>query len=80
MVADGGEPSCKRTSVATVNVNRNLNDPRFTTSRYTASILETHPLSDPIVRIEATDDDDRVSSSRKLSLTLALPFLMILSM
>ncbi len=59
MVSDGGEPPCSRTSVATVAVRRNLNDPRFSQGEWTESILETHDLTTPIVTVQATDDDDR---------------------
>ena len=60
MVSDGGVPACTQTSVATIDVVRNLNDPRFTRSEWTATILETHHLQTEIVMVEAVDEDDRV--------------------
>jgi hypothetical protein len=48
--------------MATIDVVRNLNDPRFTHDEWTATILETHDLQTEIVILEARDEDDRVRS------------------
>ena len=61
MVSDGGIPACTRTSVVTIDVMRNLNDPMFTQSEWTATILETHNLQKEILTLQAKDADDRVS-------------------
>ena len=60
-VADGGEPACVPTAMATVNVDRNLKKPRFTKEEWSATILETHDLTAPVLTVTATDEDDRVS-------------------
>ena len=59
MVQDGGVPPCAVTSVATINVNRNLYSPRFTQSEWVEEIMETHPLTQPILTVRAEDQDDR---------------------
>ena len=60
MVADGGEPPCSKTAVATIDVRRNLNDPRFERGEWTVEIMETHDLATPVLQVKANDRDDKV--------------------
>ena len=60
MVSDGGIPPCSRTAVATIDVERNLAAPRFSRGEWTVTIMETHPLTDPIIKVAATDADRKV--------------------
>ena len=57
---DGGTPPRTDTTVATVNVNRNLNKPRFEPSRYQATILETTTIGEVVATVSADDQDRRV--------------------
>jgi len=59
-VSDAGIPPCSKTTVATVNVRRNLHDPRFKRGEWTMTILETHALTKSIVTVEAEDRDEKV--------------------
>ena len=58
-VSDGGLPPCSRTTVAKIDVRRNLNAPRFTRSEWTVNIMETHSLTEAFVTVEARDADDK---------------------
>ena len=59
-MSDAGVPPCSKTTVATVNVRRNLHDPRFKREEWTETILETWALTKSIVTVKAEDDDDKV--------------------
>lgn len=41
----------------TINVQRNVNSPRFVQSDYSANILETTTVGTTVVILTATDDD-----------------------
>ena len=60
-VSDAGVPPCSDTTVAVVNVRRNLQDPRFKRGEWTVTIKETRSLTEAIVRVEAEDKDEKVS-------------------
>ena len=60
-VSDAGIPPCSKTIVATVNVRRNLHDPRFVRGEWPVTILETHALTESIVTVEAKDKDEKVT-------------------
>ncbi len=62
MVADGGVPSCSKTSVATISVRRNLASPRFIQGEWSVRIMETHTLATPVVTVKAKDMDDKVTT------------------
>ena len=51
-VSDGGIPPCSKTAVATIEVQRNLQDPRFTQGEWPVEIMETHPLNEPVVTVQ----------------------------
>ncbi len=51
-VSDGGIPPCSRTAVATIEVQRNLQVPRFTQGEWPVEIMETHPLNEPVVTVQ----------------------------
>ena len=61
-MSDAGVPPCSETTVAVVNVRRNLQDPRFKRGEWTVTIKETHALTDAIVKVEAEDKDEKVLS------------------
>lgn len=67
MVADGGTPPCTKTSVATMTVRRNLNEPRFKRGEWQKEIMETHPLTEVITTVEAEDKDDKASLFRGIN-------------
>lgn len=58
-MSDGGVPACRRTTVARIDVQRNLNAPRFTRGEWTVNIMETQPLTEPVVTVQARDADDK---------------------
>lgn len=58
-VSDGGDPPCVATAVVAVTVRRNLNDPEMDRSEWKVEILETQSLTEPIVRLEAEDEDNQ---------------------
>ncbi len=68
---DGGTPPQSAVTLVYVNVNRNLNAPRFNQGNYQQTVLETQPLGVPFVRVQAQDSDQRVS----IHLSLCLQFL-----
>ena len=68
-VSDAGIPPCSATTVAVVNVRRNLQDPRFKRGEWTVTIKETHTLTETIVKVEAEDNDEKVSVSSSTILT-----------
>ncbi len=59
---DGGTPPMSAVTLVNVNVNRNLNAPRFETANYEQTVLETQPLGVAFVRVQAKDNDQRVST------------------
>ncbi|KAL5011191.1 hypothetical protein ScPMuIL_011726 [Solemya velum] len=59
VAADGGYPSLTDTSVVTVTVVRNLFTPQFTTLNYEIFIPETQGVGISLVKVEATDADQR---------------------
>ena len=61
-VADGGQPPCVQTSVATITVNHNLFAPSFNQQQYDATILEIFSLSLPITTLTGQDQDTTVRS------------------
>ena len=63
MASDGGTPPRTDTTVARVNVNRNLNKPRFEPAQYQAKILETLTIGEVVTTVTAKDRDRRVGLS-----------------
>ena len=59
---DGGTPARLTSAVLSVKVLRNLHAPRFTSSQYEVSVLETHSVGESVLKVEARDDDDKVLS------------------
>ncbi|XP_046579033.1 protocadherin Fat 4-like [Haliotis rubra] len=57
LARDGGFPSLTATTTVLINVERNLNVPRFLTQNYSVSIYETHDLGLPILQLSAIDLD-----------------------
>ena len=47
--------------VADINVRRNLHKPRFLQEEFVATVLETHPLDEPVLTFQGEDKDSRVS-------------------
>ena len=65
MVAvDRGVPPKTSTATVEVTVQRNLNEPRFTSGNSRLSIPEILPAGSTITRVEATDTDSAVSMSQ----------------
>lgn len=60
LARDGGSPPKTATAVATINVQRNINNPVFEKQSYSATILETRQLGLPFLQVNATDNDQRV--------------------
>ena len=61
MAKDGGSPPKTATSSVLISVNRNLFVPLFEPQRIDLQLLETAELGVPIVRVNATDKDTKVS-------------------
>ncbi len=59
---DGGTPPLSAVTLVNVNVNRNLNAPRFENANYQQTVLETQPLGVAFVQVQAKDTDQRVSA------------------
>ena len=59
---DGGVPPRSRTAILTVNMLRNLNAPQFVEGTYEAEIQETHNIGASVLRIRATDSDNKVGN------------------
>lgn len=67
MVAtDGGGLS--DTASVTVIVQRNLQNPVFAPTTYTATIIENYALATPVIRVTATDADVLVDISVRLDI------------
>ena len=62
-VADRGSPPKQAATQATVTVNvrRNENNPIFFNQTYYRTLLETVPLGDEVVTVQASDSDSVVS-------------------
>ena len=60
LVQDGGSPPRERTGILTVDMLRNLNEPKFDEREYRETILETHSIGSEVIRIEARDSDEKV--------------------
>ena len=56
---DGGSPPRRRTSILTVNMLRNENEPKFSRSDYQQTILETLAIGSPVVKVRAEDADQK---------------------
>ena len=71
-----------------VSIERNLFKPRFKQPNIDLDVLENHPLGDPLLTVEATDEDDKVNADTVLPLahimglstgqTFSFPCLLIL--
>ena len=59
-IEDGGVPPRRDTSILTVNMLRNLYAPRFGATEDGDTILETHRVGDDVLRVSATDRDEKV--------------------
>ena len=64
---DGGDPPCVITTLAVINVRRNLQRPRFRQDEFTTTILETHPLATAVSTVTGEDNDERVSGVTSVS-------------
>ena len=58
---DGGTPAMSGTAVVVIKINRNLFRPVFAPTFYTKTISELTDLGEVIVKLNATDNDMRVS-------------------
>ncbi|KAL5018742.1 hypothetical protein ScPMuIL_004464 [Solemya velum] len=56
---DGGNPALRAITTLTIIVERNLFNPVFSPRFYNETIEETRILGDPILRVTATDDDNK---------------------
>ena len=59
MVSDAGVPPCSTTSVASITVQRNLFEPIFA-AEYSEVIRETWSLHEPVLTVQALDEDTQV--------------------
>ena len=59
---DGGSPALSDTVVLEVTVNRNLHVPSMRQAEVATTIQETQPLGDSFLRLEAADQDEKVTS------------------
>ncbi|XP_061182372.1 cadherin-related tumor suppressor-like [Saccostrea echinata] len=59
LARDGGSPSRTATTVATITVQRNINNPAFERQSYNETILETRQLGLSFLQVKATDNDRR---------------------
>lgn len=62
-VSDGGTPPLSDVTVVTVDVQRNLNKPKFDKDQYTEKILETQSLGVPFTQVRAFDSDQKVNNN-----------------
>ena len=58
-VQDGGTPPHDAAAILTINMLRNLRAPTFDSSRYSATILETKPIGQSILKVAARDGDEK---------------------
>lgn len=58
---DAGAATRSSTGTLTIDVNRNLNPPRFLTQTYNYEILEIQAVNIPFLFVQAQDDDTVVS-------------------
>lgn len=56
---DGGSPQKTDITQAIITVERNLRTPRWDKETYNKNILETFPVGDTILTLEADDRDER---------------------
>ncbi|XP_070182126.1 cadherin EGF LAG seven-pass G-type receptor 2-like [Littorina saxatilis] len=73
LAQDGGRPSQSATCVVTFEINRNLNNPSFTDSSYSATVSECVPFDTPVVNVSATDSD-RVAPFNDLTFEMNHPY------
>ncbi|XP_061182374.1 protocadherin Fat 4-like [Saccostrea echinata] len=59
LARDGGSSSRTATTVATITVQRNINNPAFERQSYNETILETRQLGLSFLQVKATDNDRR---------------------
>lgn len=57
LAEDGGTPPNRATATVTIQVQRNLNKPKFNPERYEVEVLETMLVGDPVVKVTAEDAD-----------------------
>ncbi len=60
LAKDGGTPPQTATSIVTINVDRNLNTPRFRESNIRVNIPETLAAGSLVSAVAATDQDTQV--------------------
>ena len=70
LVSDGGVPAQTDVVLVTVNVNRNLEKPKFSEREINVNLLETTHLGEPFTVVEATDEDNHVCPLYKRSYTM----------
>lgn len=57
---DNGSPRRSATETVFITVRRNLNNPEFSTTQYSTTILETTSPGTSILRVQASDRDSNV--------------------
>ncbi len=60
LAKDGGTPPNTATATVAINVDRNLNSPKFTNNTYKVDIPETLPAGSTVTAVTATDTDTSV--------------------
>ena len=64
LAQDGGNPPRTRAAILTVNMLRNLEAPVFNNGTYAATVLETQPIGQSIIRVQASDRDQKPPHNR----------------
>ena len=60
---DGGTPERSDVTLVKINVERNLEAPKFEPEEYDVTVMETVALGDSIIKVRATDGDRLVSNT-----------------
>ena len=66
LAKDGGTPSRTATTIVTIDVDRNLNSPRFSPDNVRVAIPETLAAGSLVTAVTASDDDTQVSIGLKV--------------
>ena len=64
---DGGTPERSDVTLVKINVERNLEAPKFEPEEYDVTVMETVALGDSIIKVRATDGDRLVSNTCNLN-------------
>ena len=63
LAKDGGTPSRTATTIVTIDVDRNLNSPRFNPNNARVNIPETLAAGSLVTSVTASDEDTQASYS-----------------